>query len=237
MLALGWDGRHWRVRDDMKQWLTARWPFSIEAGVNRAYARSLARHGPSPQGVFWNSAKSQTSRFAALLAAIRRHWATTGNCPVPPAIADIGCGYGALLDYLSTHEAFAGWRYLGLDINPAMIRACHERFPGSRASFRVGGMPPEPVDYALFSGTFNLCMIDDAERWRGYILDSLQNCRPVCRSGMVVNLLCRRRMSISSNILYADREDILDRLRNRFGRVEAFDTPGQRHDVTFLIAE
>ncbi|MEC7494734.1 MAG: class I SAM-dependent methyltransferase [Pseudomonadota bacterium] len=221
----------------MKQWLTARWPFSIEAGVNRAYARSLARHGPSPQGVFWNSAKSQTSRFAALLAAIRRHRATTGNCPVPPAIADIGCGYGALLDYLSTHEAFAGWRYLGLDINPAMIRACHERFPGSRASFRVGGMPPEPVDYALFSGTFNLCMIDDAERWRGYILESLQHCRPVCRSGMVVNLLCRRRMTISSNIFYADREDILDRLRNRFGRVEAFDTPGQRHDVTFLIAE
>ena len=128
----------------MKQWLTVRWPFSIEAGVNRAYAGSLARHGPSPQGVFWNSAKSQTSRFAALLAAIRRHRAATGDNPVPPVIADIGCGYGAILDYLSTHEAYTGWRYLGLDINPAMIRACHERFPGRRASFRVGGMPPEP---------------------------------------------------------------------------------------------
>ena len=221
----------------MKQWLTVRWPFSIEAGVNRAYARSLARHGPSPQGVFWNSAKSQTSRFAALLAALRRPRATTGDNPVPPVIADIGCGYGALLDYLSTHEAYTGWRYLGLDINPAMIRACHERFPGRRASFRVGGMPPEPVDYALFSGTFNLCMIDDAGRWRGYILDRLEHCRPVCRSGMVVNLLCRRRMAISNNIFYAEREDILERLRNRFGSVEAFDTPGQRHDVTFLIAE
>ena len=81
-----------------------------------------------------------------------------------------------------------------------MIRACHERFPGRRASFRVGGTPPEPVDYALFSGTFNLCMIDDAGRWRGYILDRLEHCRPVCRSGMVVNLLCRRRMAISNNI-------------------------------------
>ena len=54
---------------------------------------------------------------------------------------------------------------------------------------------------------------------------------------MVVNLLCWRRMAISNNIFYAEREDILERLRNRFGSVEAFDTPGQRHDVTFLIAE
>ena len=219
----------------MKQWLTARWPFSIEAGVNRAYALSLARHGPRPQGVFWNSAKSQTSRFAALLAAIRRHRAKTGDNPVPPVIADIGCGYGALLDYLSTHEAYTGWRYLGLDINPAMIRSCHERFPGRRANFCVGGMPPEPVDYALFSGTFNLCMIDDPED--GGVYPGQLRLPAGLQVGMVVNLLCRRRMAISNNIFYAEREDILERLRNRFGSVEAFDTPGQRHDVTFLIAE
>ena len=203
----------------------------------RAYTGSLARHGPSPQAVFWNSAKSQTSRFAALLAAIRRHRAMVGgDLPATPVIADIGFGYGALLDYLSSHEAFTGWRYLGFDINPAMIRACHERFPGRQSSFHLGSIPSRPVDYALFSGTFNLCMIEDPERWRRHILDQLARCRPFCRSGMAVNLLCRRRMVISNNIFYADREDILVRLRDRFGNVTAFDTPGQRHDVTFLIA-
>ena len=46
-------------------------PFSIDARINRAYARSLTRHGPTPQGVFWNSTKTQKARFAALTAAIR----------------------------------------------------------------------------------------------------------------------------------------------------------------------
>lgn len=222
----------------MKAWLTARWPFSIESGATRAYTRGLVRHGPTPQAVFWNSSKSQTTRFAALLAAINRHRAEAGDAGVAlPVIADIGCGYGALLDYMSTHHAFAGWAYLGVDINPAMIRTCHELFPSSRSSFSIGAIPPRPVDYALFSGTFNLCMIEDPERWRRHILDQLARCRPFCRSGMAVNLLCRRRMVISNNIFYADREDILVRLRDRFGNVTAFDTPGQRHDVTFLIAE
>lgn len=203
----------------------------------RAYTRSLERHGPSPQGVFWNSAKSQTSRFAALLAAIRKHRAATGIASTtPPVIADIGCGYGALLDYLLSHEAFAGWRYLGIDINPAMIRACHARFPDRRSSFQVGGLPSKPVDHALFSGTFNLCMIDDPERWRDHIIEHLARCRPLCRSGMVMNLLCRRRMVISNNIFYADYAEMLAHLGERFDSVETFDTPGQRHDVTFLIS-
>ena len=203
----------------------------------RAYTRSLERHGPSPQGVFWNSAKSQTSRFAALLAAIRKQRSATGIASAtPPVIADIGCGYGALLDYMLSHEAFAGWRYLGFDINPAMIRACHARFPDRRSSFQVGGLPSKPVDHALFSGTFNLCMIDDPERWRDHIIEHLARCRPLCRSGMVMNLLCRRRMVISNNIFYADYAEMLAHLGERFDSVETFDTPGQRHDVTFLIS-
>ena len=103
-------------------------PFSIDARINRAYARSLTRHGPTPQGVFWNSTKTQKARFAALTAAIRAdHEKQIGrqqmerqqngrgqnergqHTPAPPVIADIGCGYGALLDYIDTQPALAGW--------------------------------------------------------------------------------------------------------------------------------
>ena len=216
--------------------LSALWPFSIEAGVIRAYTTALDRHGASPQGVFWNSSKSQNARFAALLAAIGQHRAGPDGGPAPaPVIADIGCGYGALLDYMSTRDAFADWRYAGFDINPAMIRACHRRFPEKQACFRVGGMPSMPVDYALFSGTFNLCMIDDAPRWQRYILDQLAICYPHCRHGMVLNLLGRRRMTISNHIFYADRQAVLLQLRQRFGDVHVVDTPGLKHDMTLFI--
>jgi SAM-dependent methyltransferase len=108
-------------------------PFSIDARINRAYARSLTRHGPTPQGVFWNSTKTQKARFAALTAAIRAHHArniengrpqTGQHEPTPPVIADIGCGYGALLDYIDAQPALAGWGYRGIDVTPSMVQAC-----------------------------------------------------------------------------------------------------------------
>ena len=245
----------------MRRRLAALWPFSIEAGVIRAYTDALGRHGASPQGVFWNSAKSQNARFAALLAMIRAH-RTGGRARAgsggrvggsagagaddgggdrpPPLIADIGCGYGALYDYMrgdymKGRREYAGWGYLGLDISPAMIRACQQRFANDASRFHLGTTPRQPVDYALYSGTFNLCMIDDADRWQRYILDQLSACLPHCRQGIVLNLLCRRQMTVSNNIFYADRGAILAAMRRRFGDIRVADTPGLRHDTTLFI--
>ena len=217
----------------MRRRLAALWPFSIEAGLIRAYGVALGRHGATPQGVFWNSAKSQNARFAALLAMIRSRRAKAGD--PPPAIADIGCGYGALYDYMRGHAEYADWDYAGFDINPAMIRACRQRHPEAAARFDTGATPACPVDYALFSGTFNLCLINDAARWQRYILDQLAGWHPHCRRGMILNLLYRRQMSITNNIFYADREAILRELRRRFGDVHIADTPGVKHDTTLFI--
>ncbi len=219
----------------MRRRLAALWPFSIEAGVIRAYTSALGRHGATPQGVFWNSAKSQKARFAALLAMIRAQRADAGGGERPPTIADIGCGYGALYDYMRARGEYADWGYSGFDINPAMIRACRQRFPDAATGFEIGAMPVRAVDYALFSGTFNLCMIDDADRWQRYILDQLSACRPQCRCGMVLNLLCRRQTTIRNNIFYADRDAILAELHRRFGDIRVADTPGLKHDVTLFI--
>ena len=219
----------------MRYRLAALWPFSIETGVIRAYTASLDRHGATPQGVFWNSKGSQNARFAALLAAIRSHRAEIATGAVQPSIADIGCGYGALRDYMAIRDEYAGWDYLGLDISAAMIESCRRRFPDETKRFHLGAKPVRPVDYALFSGTFNLCMIDDAARWQRYILDQLAACLPHCRHGMVLNLLCRRRMTITNNIFYADQSAILADMRRRFGQVRVADTPGLKHDMTFLV--
>ena len=43
--------------------------------------------------------------------------------------------------------------------------------------FAVGKLPPSRVDYAVL-GTFNLCLIDDPDRWQRYILDALAGCWP-----------------------------------------------------------
>ena len=157
----------------MRGLIDAIWPLSVESGLSRAYRRALARHGATPQGVFWNSSKSQAARFAALLGTVADH-AGRRNL----SIADIGCGYGPMLDYMRDHPQYRSWHYVGIDITRAMIAEARRRHPQDAARFDVGKLPPSRVDYAVFSGTFNLCLIDDMSRWQRYILDALSACWP-----------------------------------------------------------
>ena len=69
---------------------------------------------------------------------------------------DRRCGHGALYGYMRRRAEYADWGYSGLDINPAMIRSCRQRFPDGATGFEIGARPVRPVDYALYSGTFNL---------------------------------------------------------------------------------
>lgn len=213
---------------------SALWPFSIEAGLNRAYGRALSRHGASPQGVFWNSPKSQKARFAALLAAVAGDAGHRMGPEATPLIADMGCGYGAMLAYMEGRPQTGAWPYIGIDINPAMIAAARKRMPHAAKRFAVGQLPPKPVDYALFSGTFNLCLIGDPDRWQRYILASIAACWPLCRQGMALNLLCQRETRINGNIYYAERP-VMAAALEQFGKVKAVPTHGLKHDVTFLV--
>ena len=210
-------------------------PFSIDARINRAYAACLGRHGPTPQGVFWNSQKTQSARFAALLAAVSEDQATWQRAGSAPVIADIGCGYGALLAYMRARSGTAAWTYHGIDITPAMIRACRTQYPDMAAQFTIGKAPPVPVDYCLFSGTFNLCLIADPARWQRYILDALVPCWRESRHGMVLNLLCAATPTIRNHIFYASRNSMVAALEARFGAVTWHPTRQVKHDVTFLV--
>ncbi|MBV5304836.1 MAG: hypothetical protein JZU70_11665 [Chlorobium sp.] len=61
--------------------------------VAEYYTTKLAEHGETPRGVDWNGEESQTLRFEQLCKIIdtSKHF----------SINDIGCGYGALYDYLT----------------------------------------------------------------------------------------------------------------------------------------
>ena len=103
-------------------------PFSVESGLSRAYRRALSRHGATPQGVFWNSSKSQTSRFAALLGMVSDH---AGRRDL--SIADIGCGYGPMLDYMQDRPQYRSWQYAGIDITRAPESSARTRRRASAA--------------------------------------------------------------------------------------------------------
>ncbi len=202
-----------------------------ERKLNRAYRNRLATKGSTAQGVFWRSQSSQFARFDALLSLMRQ---LRGNKPT--SIADIGCGYGAMLDFINASSNFRHIEYWGVDINRAMIAACHQKFPTQTGIFSIGNKPAGMVDFCLFSGTFNLTHSDNPTIWSNYIFSSLERCMKHTRYGLILNLLCAPKAKIQKQIFYANRAEFIQRAQAQLGPTRARST---RHvtggDTSFIV--
>src|SRR4051794_40336155 len=95
---------------------------SILEQVEKYYTQKVLKHGPSPQGVDWNSAESQEMRFSQLLRIV----SVNQKC----SINDYGCGYGRLLTFLQAGHYDVD--YTGLEISEAMIAQARKLHPGAR---------------------------------------------------------------------------------------------------------
>lgn len=205
---------------------------ALERKLKRAYADRFAALGPAPKGVFWRNQSTQIARFDALLDLV-----TTVTPAANTSIADIGCGYGAMLEFVQKTPRYQRFHYIGVDINRAMINSCKQRFPAQKKLFFVGKQPSFPVDFCVFSGTFNLCHTMDTSLWHDYIFANLQSCWQLSRYGLVLNLLCAPQTQIKNQIFYAERQTFIANASRVFGPTHARSTPHVTGDVTFLIAK
>ena len=201
-----------------------------ERQLNRAYRDRLASKGSTAQGVFWRSQSSQFARFDALLSLVIQL-----RDYQPTSIADIGCGYGAMLDFINQSSNFRHIEYCGVDINRSMIAACCQKFPHQTGIFSTGNRPPGIVDFCLFSGTFNLTHSNDPALWNDYIFACLDRCMAQTRCGLVLNLLCASKAQIQKQIFYASRAAFIKRAQTHFGPTHAQSTRHVAGDVSFVI--
>ena len=68
---------------------------ALERKLKRAYIDRFAALGPTTKGVFWRNQSTQIARFDALLDLV-----TTVTPAANPSIAEIGCGSGAMFEFL-----------------------------------------------------------------------------------------------------------------------------------------
>ena len=205
---------------------------ALERKLNRAYEDRLAALGPTPKGVFWRNESTQIARFHSILNLINK-FTPIAN----PMLADVGCGYGAMLNFIQKTPRYQNFHYMGIDINRAMIKTCKQKFPNQKRLFLVGKHPPSPVDFCVFSGTFNLCHTNNTTLWLDYIFANLRQCWQRSRYGLVLNLLCGQKAEVKSQIFYADRQKFITAASRLFGPTHARSTPHVAGDVTFLIAK
>lgn len=198
------------------------------AEVAAYYTGKLAEHGATPRGVDWNGADSQRLRFEQLCKIVT----AAGHF----SINDIGCGYGALLDYLAAH--YPGFSYTGLDVSAEMVEAAamrHQARPNAR--FVHAATPDAVADYGVASGVLNVRLNRSDDEWRAYLEDVLDTLDRSSTLGFAFNCLTaysdadRKR----DYLYYADPCSLFDLCKRRYSRHVALLHDYGLYEFTILV--
>ena len=192
------------------------------------YSEKLALYGQDPRGVDWNGKESQWLRFQQLTKII--------DSPESYSINDLGCGYGALFEFLS--QSGEHFEYCGIDISADMIAAAAERFGGlGNARFVVAGEPPGIADYGIASGIFNVRQNRSDEAWQTYLETTLDQMDRSSRIGFAFNCLTRYSdpEKMRDYLYYADPCALFDHCKRRYARNVALLHDYDLYEFTILV--
>lgn len=183
----------------------------IHGGVKKYYSAKLGEYGETPRGVDWNGESSQTLRFDQVCKII--------DLPSGFSINDLGCGYGALLDYLSPR--YSKVYYEGYDIASGMIHAAQNRFAKmEHVSFVVSHEPRGIADFSMASGIFNVRLDWSDSVWWDYVGTTLEVMNRSSRRGFSFNCLSSYSDPDKRKdyLFYADPRVLFDQCQRRFSR-------------------
>lgn len=192
------------------------------------YSEKLVRFGETPQGVDWNGDESQVLRFEQLCKIIGSHEAFSLN--------DLGCGYGALLDYLS--ESCNLSSYLGVDVSEDMVRAARERFTGRKSvRFITSAAPDRVADYCVASGIFNVRLDRKDSEWIDYLHATLDVLDRRSRFGFAFNCLTSYSDAdkMKDHLFYANPCAVFDHCKRHYSRNVAVLHDYGLYEFTILV--
>lgn len=144
------------------------------------YSEKLAQHGENPRGVDWNGEESQVLRFQQLCKIL--------SGAEDFSLNDLGCGYGALLDFLADRQRTLS--YLGVDVSQDMVSTAQKRHAGrGHARFITASAPDRVADFGIASGIFNVRLGRSDAEWLDYLKATLDVLDGTSRLGFSFNCL------------------------------------------------
>jgi hypothetical protein len=185
-------------------------PDVILDGVERYYSGRFADHGPTAQGVDWNSPDSQELRFEQLLRVCE-------GAHGPFSLNDYGCGYAALVPYLERRGIEA--RYRGFDISTPMLehaRREYERLPN--VTFVESEEELEHAEYTVASGIFNVKLETPKDEWEDHVFRTLDRIAELSTRGFAFNMLTSYSdpEKMRRDLYYGDPRVFFDRCKRRY---------------------
>ncbi|TXG86774.1 MAG: class I SAM-dependent methyltransferase [Rhodocyclaceae bacterium] len=203
-------------------------PDSILTETARYYSAKITEHGDSPQGVDWNGIDSQYTRFGELCRIIDL---TSGF-----SVNDLGCGYGALLDYFIDQNISCS--YYGYDVSQEMIVAASNRHKNAqKASFTIAAEPTETADFGIASGIFNVKQSRAEDEWRTHVIQTLDQMAATSRRGFAFNCLTSYSdpPKMRSDLFYADPCWLFDFCKRHYSRNVALLHDYGLYEFTILV--
>lgn len=196
--------------------------------MGRYYSSKVKTHGPTAKGVDWNSPESQRLRFDQLLKVC--------DATVPFCINDYGCGYGALVEYLTAKGCT--FRYRGYDISAEMIGKARQLFGGlQHCEFFTDESLLPAGDYTVASGIFNVKLSISEEKWKGYVLYTLKKIERLSERGFAFNLLTKYSdpERIRPHLYYADPLFMFDYCKRNFSKYVSLLHDYPLYEFTILV--
>lgn len=192
------------------------------------YSAKLAEQGATPRGVDWNGEESQTLRFEQLTKIIQQ--------PRGFSLNDLGCGYGALFDYL--RPKYQDFTYTGYDVSSDMILAARARHATSpNIQFVVAAAPPAMTDYGIASGIFNVKLGRKDAEWHDYLEATLDVLDRTSQHGFAFNCLTTYSDAdmMRDYLYYADPCALFDLCKRRYSRHVALLHDYGLYEFTILV--
>ncbi|KPQ39967.1 MAG: Methyltransferase domain [Phormidium sp. OSCR] len=200
---------------------------SIQKKVASYYSGKIGKYGSTPLGVDWNSWESQKTRFDQLTRVIQKMDFFSIN--------DLGCGYGAFLEYLkSRYQSFS---YEGYDISDSMISAARSKYFTEKENFKNTYSPSRVADYSIASGIFSVCLDIDKVLWESYLYDYLDILNSHSRHGFAFNCLTSYsdREKMKNYLFYADPCKIFSHCKERYSHEVALLHDYGLYEFTIIV--
>jgi SAM-dependent methyltransferase len=176
----------------------------VTARLRDHYSRKFREHGSTERGVDWNRPEDVRLRYHNMLAALEGYSAAAA-----PALLDVGCGYGGLLDY--ANEKKVPLDYTGIDVCADMVAAGRARHPGARFetadAFDFG--KPLSFDIVVCNGILTQKLetpLPEMDRFANRLIRRLFE---LCRHCAAFNVMTTRVNFTVPNLYYRDPADVL----------------------------
>ena len=158
---------------------------SPQQDLVRHYEACFLEHGRTPKGVDWPNQSDLYTRFEVMLGVVR-----PGQ--EQPALLDLGCGPGLLLDYMEQTGRRQDFEYIGVDLSEPMLESARSHWPAyrfARQDIIAEPLPGGLVDHVILNGVLTARRGASPAQMADYAANLLEAAFHAAREGIAFNVM------------------------------------------------